>query len=489
MAWFNEALTLIESTPWKGMLTVAGSASTIVIITFGAAGWWYKSTIKQMRRKLADQKELLDITKTNARLFQRDAELRGEEARKAVVNAGALSSKLTESKVRDVQLVNAGRAIQAERNRLRVRVAEQETTVAKLLGDVATGDTRLATAMDELERRRKLLERGERRIKKAIGLDGFLWMAKSLRRIPRFLSIQDRRQAIVSVLNLKGGVGKTTVTAQLGAAFARRGYRVLFIDLDLQGSLTDTLLPLDRMVALGNRKRFAQDFFTAASLSSKTKLQDYIEPVAEFPASGGTIHLLGASDTLGYTELTLTLRWLVNASKRDSRFLLRRALHTAGMAKAYDVVLIDCPPIINMSCINAVAASDYVLVPSTLERRAVERVPVLLSKVLRNEKFLKFVHHGLKLLGLVANRTRQRELTTGERDAWGRAADYAKDAIGHDVRRFPTTIPGLNEFRDFEGLLDPAAGDSRAATIFRDLSLEIEQEWPDECRRTTKTLP
>ncbi len=395
MSLFVEVYELIESAPWKAILTMLGSATVIAAIVYKGVDWSYKSKIKQLEEAAAARKELLESSKTNAALFQRESEVRSQEARKAVAHAHAISAKLTEAKVRDAHLLAAGRAVQAERNRLRIRVSEQEATVAKLLGDVSTGDTRLTAAMEELERRRKIIEKGERRIKKAIGLHGFLWMAKSLRRIPRFRPLQDRKQTIVSVLNLKGGVGKTTVTAHLGTAFARRGYRVLFIDLDLQGSLTETLLPIDKVIALAESEKMAQHFFEAASLSSKVRLLDKVGFVAEFPSSGGSIHLLGASDTLGYTELTLTLRWLVNASKRDSRFLLRRALHIAEIAKAYDVVFIDCPPVVNMSCINALAASDFVLVPSTLERRAIDRVPILIGRVLRNEKFMKCVTMGL----------------------------------------------------------------------------------------------
>ena len=488
MNLFLEIFELIKSAHWTAILTMIGSASTIAFFTFKGASWLSKSEIKHLKDSLAEKSELLSVTKTNATLFQKEAEVRGEEARKAVERAAKYSAHLTDAKVRDTKMMTEGNRLLKIRASLQEKVAEQETKIARLTGQAAGLDGQLAEAKIELERRQKLLDKAERRIKRAIGLRGFLWTAKSLRRIPTFHSIHKRRQAIISVLNLKGGVGKTTVAAQLGVAFARRGYRVLFIDLDLQGSLTDTLLPLDKVNSLASSGRMAQDFFEAASASSKTRLQEKVEPIATFPATGGSVHLLGASDNLGYTELSLTLRWLVNASNRDSRFLLRRGLHVAEIAKAYDVVFIDCPPVVNMSCINALAASDYVLIPSTLDNRAIERAPVLIGKVLHDEKFIKYIHHGLKLLGLVANRTRREELTTAERDGWGKLSALTRDEAGHDVRQFATNIPLLDAFRDAVGLLDEGASESRAAATFHALSLEIEQEWPDECKRTATPL-
>ena len=78
-----------------------------------------------------------------------------------------------------------------------------------------------------------------RRIEHALETDGFTWTEKVRYNAPEFRSLDERRMPIISVfLNLKGGVGKTTLTANLGAALSRRGWRAPFIDLDLQGSLT-----------------------------------------------------------------------------------------------------------------------------------------------------------------------------------------------------------------------------------------------------------
>ncbi len=75
-------------------------------------------------------------------------------------------------------------------------------------------------------------------MKAALKLEGQLWNARSMQKRPKFRERGRRKRAVVSVLNLEGGVEKTTLTAHLGTALARRGYRVLLVDLDLQKSLT-----------------------------------------------------------------------------------------------------------------------------------------------------------------------------------------------------------------------------------------------------------
>src|SRR5262245_63847524 len=79
-------------------------------------------------------------------------------------------------------------------------------------------------------------------MKKAMELEGKVWERNILQGVPRFRPLNERHAAIISVLNLKGGVGKTTITAHLGAALSAKGYNVLLVDLDLQGSLSSLFL-------------------------------------------------------------------------------------------------------------------------------------------------------------------------------------------------------------------------------------------------------
>src|SRR5207247_1162254 len=68
--------------------------------------------------------------------------------------------------------------------------------------------------------------------------DGKLWQRANVVSPPPFINPMDRKARFVAVINLKGGVGKTTLTANVGVGLARKGHRVLLVDLDFQGSLT-----------------------------------------------------------------------------------------------------------------------------------------------------------------------------------------------------------------------------------------------------------
>src|SRR5204862_249242 len=80
---------------------------------------------------------------------------------------------------------------------------------------------------------------------------------------PAFRPVRQDRPPVVAVLNFKGGVGKTTLTANLAATFAGHGERVLMIDLDYQGSLTSLVLPNSDLRVAAAECRLAQDLFVA----------------------------------------------------------------------------------------------------------------------------------------------------------------------------------------------------------------------------------
>src|SRR5262249_35057660 len=92
--------------------------------------------------------------------------------------------------------------------------------------------------------------------------DGKVWL-KSVRGVsPPFVPLSTRKTAIISLANLKGGVGKTTLTANIGAAFASEGLRVLLIDLDHQSTLSTRTLANDEREEVNRTKRFIHSVFT-----------------------------------------------------------------------------------------------------------------------------------------------------------------------------------------------------------------------------------
>ena len=148
---------------------------------------------------------------------------------------------------------------------------------------------------------------------------------------------------VIAVANQKGGVGKTTSSVNLAAALARLGKKVLLIDLDPQGNAT---------VAIGVDKNDLElSIFEVLVGECKTR-----QAILHVEQAG--LDLIPANSDLTAAEVALLEEGM--GPKR-----LRKALRK--MRDNYDVVLIDCPPTLNMLTINALTASDGILVPVQCE--------------------------------------------------------------------------------------------------------------------------
>jgi chromosome partitioning protein len=168
---------------------------------------------------------------------------------------------------------------------------------------------------------------------------------------------------IISLANQKGGVGKTTTAINLGTALAAIGERVLIVDLDPQGNAS-TGLGIDRR---------SRNVSTYDVLIGEASLRDAVVPTAV-----PRLHI--APSTLDLSGLELEL-----GPAKDRAFRLRdaiAALNTDATAESdYSYVLIDCPPSLNLLTVNAMAASDAILVPLQCEFFALEGLSQLLQTV------------------------------------------------------------------------------------------------------------
>ena len=168
---------------------------------------------------------------------------------------------------------------------------------------------------------------------------------------------------ILALANQKGGVGKTTTAINLGTALAAIGERVLIVDLDPQGNAS-TGLGIDRR----NRNCSTYDV-----LIGEAPLRDAVVPTAV-----PRLHIAASTMDLSGLELEL-------GSTRDRAYRLRdaiAALNTHATPDTdYTYVLIDCPPSLNLLTVNAMAASDAILVPLQCEFFALEGLSQLLQTV------------------------------------------------------------------------------------------------------------
>ncbi|MDB5307175.1 MAG: Soj protein [Gemmataceae bacterium] len=341
---------------------------------------------------------------------------------------------------------------------------------------------------DELRRERDeaqdRYEAEHRRIRKAVQKDGTTWTEKVLSTAPEFKPLEPdgRRTPVLSILNLKGGVGKTTVTANLGAALARRGWRVLLIDLDLQGSLTSLFLTDSVQDELHKRGRLAGDFLEASFDSEFPNLpDDFAVPVLP----GVTCDLVPTTDEMAYAETNLTVRWFLKDAKRDPRFLLRKELQLKRVTNEYDIVLLDCPPLINISCVNALAASDYVLVPVMPSKQATDRVTILLQRL---KEFHDNLNTDLKVMGFFANRTKESDLTNDERSRLAALRNKCKDTWAA-APCFEAFVRQSAEIRKTEDERRPLGPGDELYPAFLRLAEEVEKGLPTFCFPAARPTP
>jgi chromosome partitioning protein len=181
---------------------------------------------------------------------------------------------------------------------------------------------------------------------------------------------------IVSVINYKGGVGKTTVTANIASELALQGKKVLLIDTDAQASLTFSFVTPDEWDKKYKTDKTIKSWFDAISQGNEPpKLSNFViapQVVNQRLANsgGGKIDLVCSH--LGLINVDLDLALLLGganmaASKRNYLKVhgqLRQALASIANEADYDIVLIDCPPNFNIVTKNAIVASEHILIPA-----------------------------------------------------------------------------------------------------------------------------
>jgi cellulose biosynthesis protein BcsQ len=304
-------------------------------------------------------------------------------------------------------------------------------------------------------------------IQAIVDLEGRFWEKAPTGAVPVFRQLEAGKPAIIALVNLKGGVGKTTLTASLGATLWHHGHRTLIADLDNQGSLTALCLADERLhdVRLGGGK-FVHHVFKADPPDGAV-LWDNLTHLGDTEG-----WLLAATEELADVEEHAKAAWLLKPEVRDVRYDLRRALHDPLVQERFDVVLLDCPPRLSTACINALTCADYVLMPVLLDKTSLDAVPRLLRwlRVLRG----RGVCPELRVLGVLANRTRYKDKLTGaEKTRWSGLGDKCRQAWGEPVHLFERWVPDKARFAEAAETRKLAALDEELAPIFKDLLAEL----------------
>mgnify|MGYP000270497729 CR=1 FL=1 len=211
---------------------------------------------------------------------------------------------------------------------------------------------------------------------------------------------------VFAVVNQKGGVGKTTTSVNLAASLAAMHRRVLLIDLDAQGNATMGV-GVDKHTLERSIYDVFIDDLPARSVITETSVAG--------------LSLIGANSDLTGLELTLSER-----PDRETR--LREAL--AVLQHEFDVVLVDCPPALNLLTLNALVAATGLLIPMQCEYYALEGLTALLETQSRIKEHL---NPKLEIIGILRTMVDMRNSLT--KDVTAQLHEYFGDQV------FRTMIP------------------------------------------------
>jgi cellulose biosynthesis protein BcsQ len=346
-----------------------------------------------------------------------------------------LSGEINRLKTVENQARTARQAIEKQ-------LSEREGRIASLLSREKDFTEQLHQATEDYRELKDLYNRADWRILHVAESKGRIWEGEAFGHIPAFRPLQTGAACIISVMNLKGGVGKSTISANLGATLWKQGKRVLLVDLDFQGSLTSLCLPAKQVAYLRQDGRMVQKLF-ADDRPNLGRLRTCMEPI-DRPTH--RFKILATDDSLADFEERLMARWLIGKTDSDVRFHLRELLHDPTFQRDFDYILLDCPPRRTTASINALACSDFVLVPTLLDETSMEAAPRLLAS-LKHMKANSRVCPNLSVMGILANMVQEKAgLADIERDRWNRLGVQCRDRWGEPVHLFETPIPQRKGF-------------------------------------------
>lgn len=241
----------------------------------------------------------------------------------------------------------------------------------------------------------------------------------------------------ICIINLKGGVGKSVTAINLADCFARRGRRVLVVDLDKQANTTKYYNRLDYQAA------DVGDVLTGKSSIPMAMRSTEEKGVTILPAN---MSLLNANREIMLDTL----------HPQQSR--MRDALEE--VEGLFDVVLMDCPPDLDMGAVNALCAADWVLIPVDCDEWAADGLEIVTEQI---SSVRQYYNPGLKMLGVLITKYRPTNYARWVIKTIAKGCPVMQTGIRFTVKVAEATAshqplhlfaPGSTAAQDYEALCD-----------------------------------
>ena len=216
---------------------------------------------------------------------------------------------------------------------------------------------------------------------------------------------------IISIINQKGGVGKTTTVINLASALSQQGKKILVIDLDPQGNATTGL-------GLSNNSNSETTIYNV--LNGNKKISEVVQPTsfANLNLITSNVDLSGLEvETAGDSRRAFKLKDELTAILNDS-------------GSSYDYIMIDCPPSLSLLTIMALVASDALVVPLQTEFFALEGLTQLMKTI---ERIKYNLNPSLDIRGILLTMYDKRNKLSGQVEK--EARNYFKEKV------YSTTVP------------------------------------------------
>ena len=258
----------------------------------------------------------------------------------------------------------------------------------------------------------------------------------------------------ISIINQKGGVGKTTSATNISAFLSTHQIKTLLIDLDPQGNSTDTLCPnIDQDTLTGT-----YDFFLSQLGSKQPAFSDLIYK-STITKSQTSVDVMKANIRLSEIEISLA-----NKMNREKVFS-KSVEYYKDNFNQYDIVIIDCPPSLGLLTINCFLKSDYLLVPVDASAYSHKGL-IELTNSLGNCN--KIFNADIKFLGIFFAKFNRTEKIYQE------AYSFLKDEIGtHLIEQTVSKSTKIEQATHANQTIIDYAPDSQAYTDYDILTQEI----------------